>query len=82
MHTEKDARKLWCPLVRLVVITNDSNNNVLNKASFNKCLKEGTGDARIPVGAYCIASSCMMWQWLDDEERMEERRGFCGLARR
>ena len=68
MHTEESAKKLWCPMARDI-----QNTDKYDEAGTWYVSNEGSK---------CIASSCMMWQWLDDEERMEERRGFCGLARR
>jgi len=72
MHTEKDACKLWCPMVRFTPI--------INSGIIIPGDRKRTEDGKIDDS--CIASQCVMWQWLDDEERMEERRGFCGLARR
>jgi len=61
MHTEKDACKLWCPMVRLGEA--DSTDNRSASAGFIKNDEPGAG----VKWNCCIASSCAMWQWVDDE---------------
>lgn len=61
MHAEEEARKLWCPMVRLVTVTGDTK-NVLNRAAFNRCVTEMEGMEFNPQGTNCIASQCAMWR--------------------
>lgn len=51
MHTEEEAKKLWCPHVRLGDEQGAS-------ASINRAWGRGCPDA-----ASCIASKCMAWNW-------------------
>ena len=104
MHSEEEARKLWCPMARVAAHFNEG---MKNNVAFNR---DPDGDPR--ASTYCIASQCMMWQWLDDEfeylfsppeqegwthvpyyseggtkcdrwgRKHQNRKGFCGLARR
>ena len=85
MHTEDEAKGTFCPIISM-----------------------SNGEDMF----FCITSSCMMWQWLDDEfeylfsppeqegwthvpyyseggtkcdrwgRKHQNRKGFCGLARR
>lgn len=57
MHTESEARKLWCPMVRFTPI--------INSGIIIPGDRKRTEDGKIDDS--CIASSCMMWQWVDDE---------------
>jgi hypothetical protein len=50
MLTEEEARKKWCPNVRL----NGGG------APFNRF-----NDGDDPPGALCMASACMSWRWWD-----------------
>ena len=76
MHTEDEARKLWCPMVRHVA---DSTTPPANR--WNDI---GTWTAT----TRCIASECAMWQWTTrpvlnaDGSRNENfpAEGCCGLA--
>ena len=53
MHTEESAKKLWCPMARDI-----QNTDKYDEAGTWYVSNEGSK---------CIASSCMMWQWVDDE---------------
>ena len=57
MHAEEEARKLWCPMVRFTPI--------INSGIIIPGDRKRTEDGKIDDS--CIASSCMMWQWVDDE---------------
>jgi len=59
MHTEDEARKLWCPMVRFVIGPETS--KWQGVAYTNRCQELNTDKVN------CIASACMMWQWVDDE---------------
>ena len=67
MHTEEDARKLWCPFSRLVVVE-PAEHRVLNSAAYNRLSVEDTDqeEQRFPLGCRCIASDCMAWRWGKD----------------
>jgi len=57
MHTESEARKLWCPMVRFTPL--------INSGIIIPGDRKRTEDGKIDD--YCIASSCMMWRWFTDE---------------
>jgi len=74
MHTEDDARKLWCPMARK---TNAANRPLAVGLSLEM------------AGVGCIASDCAMWRWGQDDAAFNERAhgreavsefGYCGLA--
>jgi len=81
--TEEEARKKWCPQVRITLIESGpspSHNRV--------CMEGNTYNA---IGANCIASECMMWRWgskfetgeeQEDLRQMDEKstKGYCGLG--
>ena len=66
MHTEEEAKKKWCPMVRIEANT--------FQASYNKYPSVGTG---LPTLSLCIASDCMMFRFVQTQ-----RKGYCGLAGR
>ena len=63
-HTEDEAKQLWCPFARAVVVEADMH-KVLNQTSFNRMgLEEAMPQVpRIPQMCFCIASQCMAWRW-------------------
>ena len=83
--TENEARKKWCPMVRVTVTPNDATwqGNML------------TNRGQVPAAntdTLCIASDCMMWKWKmygpDDQARLpesmqtgDEPEGYCGLTK-
>ena len=71
MHTESDACKLWCPMVRLGEA--DSTDNRSASAGFIKNDEPGAG----VKWNCCIASACMMWRWVTT---LDGDKGYCGLA--
>jgi len=92
MHTEEDARKLWCPFARVSC----SNQPVEGNHAPNRW-----ASGEIPREANCIASECAAWRWArkpnpdyregniwPEQRPVHERemyikdteRGFCGLA--
>jgi hypothetical protein len=58
--TEDEAKTKWCPMARCWGQSGPVN-------------RDG-GKPRI--GAMCLGSGCMMWRWLDEDDRI----GYCGLA--
>jgi hypothetical protein len=68
-HTEAEAKKLWCPMVR--VVSEDG-------AGYNRF--SGNKNEYDPIDHACIASKCMMWQWEHGREAELGKRGFCGLV--
>lgn len=93
--TEDEARKKWCPFVRL------ADNE--NRHTWNRSVEQFDADGGKMRAVYtaCIASECMAWRWKEilervaDGEPMEPGRvyiaasvkvkvikghGFCGLA--
>jgi hypothetical protein len=75
MHTENEARKLWCPLARVV------NNWFEPAVAVNRSILKGKEKAaardekEIDAGCGCIASECAMWRWEAKDS------GYCGIRR-
>lgn len=69
----EDARKKWCPFVRI-----EGNNR------FNNMLTDGFGDANNPH--HCIAEKCMAWREVHPQyvkaavSKLMHGHGYCGLA--
>jgi hypothetical protein len=62
--TNEEAKKKWCPFVRL-----PHNRSMVNSQDYK------IGD---PVlGSHCIGSKCAVWQW--DYKEVGEV-GYCGMA--
>lgn len=70
MHTEKEAREKWCP----VVSVNGCNRDGQSKKYWDEPFY------------HCIASDCMAWRWDGTYVREENgeakavKTGCCGLA--
>lgn len=95
MHTEADARELWCPFARLSYKTGTFNR-------FQSKLRRIFGLKKAePIDAIadnCLASSCAAWRWGERyqdtrdgsdavpgkgyEPGVLEEQGYCGLAGR
>jgi hypothetical protein len=76
MHTEEEARKLWCPMVRY--------EEGVNRWSLGAEPLEKWGTEDNPSASRCIASQCMMWRWERDlyaeGYQPESNKGYCGIA--
>ena len=80
--TEEEARKKWCPMVRITLETE-------HWEAMNNREQPLTADGS---RTKCIASDCMMWIAIDNECRpsapgsveaiVSEPAGYCGLAGR
>jgi hypothetical protein len=78
MVTEEEAKKRWCPFVRLGL--SGRLPSALNR------IQDSDNSVAVPFGARCIASECMAFRWLeppgprppDAPER--DDRGYCGLS--
>jgi hypothetical protein len=78
MHTEDEAKNLWCPHARVL-------EPYAEKTSMNR-------DTKDESLCRCIASKCMAWRWGEKEVPADfafagstdaiPGRGFCGLAGR
>ena len=73
--TEEEAKKKWCPMVRI------SGAGSSGAISNRGCTDEGVHD---DMAQMCMASDCMAWRW---EEQCEtclqaglKESGYCGLA--
>lgn len=82
MHTEDEARHKTCPLYQMALGYIKAVSIVKGSIVYNMDSVNG------PLQG-CEGSSCMMWQWDEDEHGVcrqsgtgEPMRGFCGLARR
>ena len=60
--TEAEARTKWCPHTR---VTNSAS------SSYNRW------GVYQPKQISCVASDCMMWEWLRVDEK---HKGYCGLG--
>ena len=67
--TEEEARKKWCPHVRLWQISGNGNDTAYNRT------ESEIGNNINPIRSRCIASDCMMW------ESYGMGGGDCGLKR-
>lgn len=90
MHTEKEAKQLWCPFARVMGV--NSHNEVSPPS--NRIVAEGKDYGPLMAGSLCIASQCMAFRWgepegepdnrtpnaFDAQPEKRERRGYCGLA--
>lgn len=73
MHTEEQAKTLWCPHVR------SGNGTPATNCAVNQTIVSGE-HARWDK---CCASACAAWRWADPTTRYATptaRKGFCGLA--
>lgn len=62
MHTEEEARKLWCPFARsLPMRENASGDNFETLPPHNRTIDEG--GKHFMDTARCIASECAAWRW-------------------
>lgn len=54
MQTEAEARKLWCPMARVLVVTDQAG-----------AVKSSTAANIFDKGeiSLCLASNCAMWRW-------------------
>lgn len=77
MHTEEEAKKLWCPMARVHV--------TVHRDYYGQEVAAGPAVNRGNKKSYCIASECMMWrkgQILSGVYGMNETTpgGYCGLG--
>jgi hypothetical protein len=87
MHTEQEAKELWCPMVHsrmMVAVAKDEQHSQETRIAIERLRSQN-----------CIASQCMMWRKhdqigfgpngekrdrdLDGQTRWVDR-GYCGLA--
>ncbi len=71
--TAEQARSKWCPFVRVPYVKTGG------VAGINRKAHSIYGPAALD-GSQCIAAQCMAWRWLDTEETVGDRIGYCGLA--
>jgi hypothetical protein len=64
--TEEDAKTKWCPFVRLGQNRFTSPTNHMGSPNTEKAF-------------FCIASDCMMWEWLGPQCSPSNKVGYCGL---
>ena len=86
MHTEEQARMLWCPLVRISEIVIREKLIVEDKIvpGWHKPTRGS------PCDNSCISSQCsMLWRWDNDEHGVGKQsgtekpmRGYCGIGGR
>ena len=62
---KKEARQLWCPMVRY----SDGDNHNYNRYGANSA---------VPDQCLCVADLCMMWRW--DKKEAYGTDGYCGLG--
>ena len=86
MHTEDEAKKLWCPHS----IAMHAGGHCGNRDAENNTMEWPNCHPSTAKQTSCIASKCMSWRWvtelktfdLDPDLSAEVRsdRGYCGLA--
>ena len=81
MMTEEEAKKKWCPEVRLSAIS--ENGKHYYAASRDRCffVPPNTKDPERDI-TKCIASACMMWRWENQDiwiNRVEEGEKVSGM---
>lgn len=80
MKTEEEAKKCWCPFVRLV----DGSAGGGLEYMGNRRAGEGASVSPYVIAhSGCIASECMAWRWIGPDPvdpTMRTNLGFCGLA--
>jgi len=60
--TEAEARKKWCPMVRIARRESpEPYSNSLVQIVVAGCNTDALGGTRVPASCRCIASDCMMW---------------------
>lgn len=74
---QEDARTKWCPMSRVIV----SVGNIANRVP-EVLIETAVGDEleyfkAQKANCNCLASDCMLWQWLSKEDGL----GYCGLGR-
>lgn len=73
---EEEAKKKWCPMVRIAV---EPGQGIFDNRQYNG------------VVTSCLASNCMMWRWLDScpqchsieeiqKHGCKNLSGYCGLG--
>lgn len=81
--TAEEAKKKWCPMVRVVEVETDSG-ELSN--SFNR-YHAGSGQSHGSIHdngvCRCLADDCMLWCWVDSLDAIpkvdKRRHGRCGL---
>lgn len=61
MHTEDEAKKLWCPHVRLTASEHIESED-LHGPSFNRLSDCAESEMRNVTACTCIASKCSQWR--------------------
>ena len=69
MHTQDEAKKLWCPMVRAPLFNPENHREQIagNAAAIPGAKEYGSA-------VRCIAGDCAMWR------ELPSGRGYCGLA--
>lgn len=63
MHTNEQARVLWCPQAR--VARHEFVNNPTQDYIIGGTNSDALGGTRVPASCLCIAAECAMWRWHD-----------------
>lgn len=84
MHTEEQALKLWCPMVRVHLPVNAVANRVSDASLRISDARDREYFNQQKEDCNCIASKCAMWRW-DGYKPVngganDEAHGHCGLA--
>ena len=65
MHTEEEAKKLWCPHIRLVQGRRLRNEDIELRAPSCNQVNVYAERAGLIKTTCCIASACSQWRWLE-----------------
>ncbi len=82
LHTEEEAKELWCPFARVVEFTEDTISAPYNRAWAGDGHPTRTHE---PLQCRCIGDRCMAWRWEEHDlgpgkPRAVGPKGCCGLA--
>lgn len=73
MHTQAEAKKMWCPEARIKADANRLDALVVNRFAVGRAGLAFAG---------CIASECMHWRWAGGYSNADDAKGYCGLSGR
>ncbi len=89
MHTEDEAKELWCPFSRAIAAHRRHNKTEWRgkQPAFNRIVEDGRVEGAWPTGCACVASQCSAWRWWGERPVTEGdfasptvKVGYCGLA--
>lgn len=78
LMTPTEASSVWCPMARVIFIKDDSVPS--GQPAWNRVQPDQPeAEVRATTATMCLGNRCAMWRWVDDQP-VDVRRGYCGLA--